>query len=379
MKLIHLSDLHLGKKVNEFSMIEDQKYILTKIINIIDEEKPDGVIIAGDIYDKSVPSTEAVALLDDFLVKLSKRNLQVFIISGNHDSPERLAFANRLLGTKGVHISSAYDGKVEAVELEDEYGKLYIYLLPFIKPAHVKRHFPDAEIVTYTDAISYAIENMNVDKSKRNILVTHQFVTGAERSDSEEISVGGLDNVDAIAFKGFDYVALGHIHAPQNVGKDYIRYCGTPLKYSFSESKHMKSVTVINMEEKGLVDVSTRPLEPVRDMVEIKGMYEDLTLRDFYKDTTYQEDYVHITLTDEEDIPDAISKLRTIYHNLMRLDYDNQRTRNSSMLTKIQEMEKYSPLELFEDFYEKQNGKGMSEEQKALVKNHIEKIWENEL
>ena len=379
MKLIHLSDLHLGKKVNEFSMIEDQKYILTKIINIIDEEKPDGVIIAGDIYDKSVPSTEAVALLDDFLVKLSKRNLQVFIISGNHDSPERLAFANRLLGTKGVHISSAYDGKVEAVELEDEYGKLYIYLLPFIKPAHVKRHFPDAEIVTYTDAISYAIENMNVDKSKRNILVTHQFVTGAERSDSEEISVGGLDNVDAIAFKGFDYVALGHIHAPQNVGKDYIRYCGTPLKYSFSESKHIKSVTVINMEEKGLVDVSTRPLEPVRDMVEIKGMYEDLTLRDFYKDTTYQEDYVHITLTDEEDIPDAISKLRTIYHNLMRLDYDNQRTRNSSMLTKIQEMEKYSPLELFEDFYEKQNGKGMSEEQKALVKNHIEKIWENEL
>lgn len=379
MKLIHLSDLHLGKKVNEFSMIEDQKYILTKIINIIDEEKPDGVIIAGDIYDKSVPSTEAVALLDDFLVKLSKRNLQVFIISGNHDSPERLAFANRLLGTKGVHISSAYDGKVEAVELEDEYGKLYIYLLPFIKPVHVKRHFPDAEIVTYTDAISYAIENMNVDKSKRNILVTHQFVTGAERSDSEEISVGGLDNVDAIAFKGFDYVALGHIHAPQNVGKDYIRYCGTPLKYSFSESKHIKSVTVINMEEKGLVDVSTRPLEPVRDMVEIKGMYEDLTLRDFYKDTTYQEDYVHITLTDEEDIPDAISKLRTIYHNLMRLDYDNQRTRNSSMLTKIQEMEKYSPLELFEDFYEKQNGKGMSEEQKALVKNHIEKIWENEL
>ena len=250
MKLIHLSDLHLGKRVNEFSMLEDQQYILTEILQIIDREKPDGVMIAGDVYDKSVPSAEAVALLDDFLVRLAKRDLQVFLISGNHDSPERMAFGGRLMAQSGVHLAPVYDGKVSPITLTDEYGPVNLYLLPFLKPAHVRRCFPEREILTYTDALAAAIEAMGVDPAQRNVLVTHQFVTGAARCDSEEISVGGTENVDVSVFGPFDYVALGHIHGPQQVGRETVRYCGTPLKYSFSEAKHQKSVTVVELGEK---------------------------------------------------------------------------------------------------------------------------------
>ena len=253
MKLIHLSDLHLGKRVNEFSMLEDQQYILTEILQIIDREKPDGVMIAGDVYDKSVPSAEAVALLDDFLVRLAKRDLQVFLISGNHDSPERMAFGGRLMAQSGVHLAPVYDGKVSPITLTDNYGPVNLYLLPFLKPAHVRRCFPEREILTYTDALAAAIEAMGVDPAQRNVLVTHQFVTGAARCDSEEISVGGTDNVDVSVFEPFDYVALGHIHGPQQVGRETVRYCGTPLKYSFSEAKHQKSVTVVELGEKGAV------------------------------------------------------------------------------------------------------------------------------
>lgn len=377
MKLIHLSDLHLGKRVNEFSMLEDQQYILTEILQIIDREKPDGVMIAGDVYDKSVPSAEAVALLDDFLVRLAKRDLQVFLISGNHDSPERMAFGGRLMAQSGVHLAPVYDGKVSPITLTDNYGPVNLYLLPFLKPAHVRRCFPEREILTYTDALAAAIEAMGVDPAQRNVLVTHQFVTGAARCDSEEISVGGTDNVDVSVFEPFDYVALGHIHGPQQVGRETVRYCGTPLKYSFSEAKHQKSVTVVELGEKGAVSVRTVPLTPMRDLAELRGTYEELTFRGFYQGTSYPRDYVHITLTDEEDIPDAVSKLRIIYPNLMKLDYDNKRTRAGIVLERAEDQQR-SPLELLEEFYEKQNGQPMGEEQRAFAKNLMERIWEED-
>lgn len=377
MKLIHLSDLHLGKRVNEFSMLEDQQYILTEILQIIDREKPDGVMIAGDVYDKSVPSAEAVALLDDFLVRLAKRDLQVFLISGNHDSPERMAFGGRLMAQSGVHLAPVYDGKVRPITLTDEYGPVNLYLLPFLKPAHVRRCFPEREILTYTDALAAAIEAMGVDTAQRNVLVTHQFVTGAARCDSEEISVGGTDNVDVSVFEPFDYVALGHIHGPQQVGRETVRYCGTPLKYSFSEAKHQKSMMVVELGEKGAVSVRTVPLTPMRDLAELRGTYEELTFRGFYDGTSYPRDYVHITLTDEEDIPDAVSKLRIIYPNLMKLDYDNKRTRAGIILEGAEDQQR-SPLELLEEFYEKQNGQPMGEEQRAFAKSLMERIWEED-
>lgn len=379
MKFIHLSDLHIGKRVNEYSMLEDQEYILNQIINIIDEQKPDGVIIAGDVYDKSVPSAEAVALFDDFLVKLSKRNLEVFVISGNHDSPERIAFGGRLMEASRIYMSPVYDGGLSPVTLEDEYGKINVWMLSFVKPVHIRKFNEDAEISSYTDAMQVAIDNLDVNSNERNVMITHQFVTGADRTESEEISVGGTDNVDVSVFDVFDYTALGHIHRPQNCKSEKVRYSGTPLKYSFSESKDNKSVTIVELKEKGNLLVNTIPLVPMRDMVEIKGKYDEIMLRDFYKDTSYQEDYVHITLTDEDDIPDAIGKLRTVYHNLMKLDYDNLRTRNMNSIDGAENVEKKSPYEHFSEFYEKQNNQPMNDNQSDFMKKLIEEIWEGEI
>lgn len=399
MKLIHLSDLHLGKRVNEFSMLEDQEYILNQILHIIKEEQPDAVLLAGDIYDKSVPSAEAVQLFDEFLYRLSEEGRQVFIISGNHDSPERLSFGGRLMDRSGIHIAPVYGGHVEPFLLEDEYGTVALYLLPFVKPAQVRRYFPEQEIVTYTDAVRAAVEEMKPEPGRRNVLVTHQFVTGASRSDSEEISVGGTDNVDAAVFAAFDYVALGHIHGPQNVGSPRLRYCGTPLKYSFSEAEQQKSVTVVELkaasgaepgiaqaeeqtaEEKkdGLcaLDLRTVPLTPLRDMKKLRGTYLELTAKSFYE-AMDRGTYVQATLTDEEDVPDAAARLRIIYPNLMKLLYDNKRTRAGGAPLETEEADRKSPLELFGEFYEKQNGQPMSGEQSAFVEGLIEKIWRNE-
>ena len=377
MKFIHLSDLHLGKRVNEFNMLEDQQFILTRILNIIDDEKPDAVLIAGDVYDKSVPSAEAVALLDDFLCRLAKRDLPIFLISGNHDSPERLAFAGRLMEGAGVHLSPVYSGRVEPTVLADEFGPVSVWMLPFLKPAHVRRFFPKADIESYTDALQVAVDALGMDRSQRNILLTHQFVTGAARSESEELSVGGSDNVDASVFDGIDYVALGHIHGPQNIGSERIRYCGTPLKYSFSEAGHVKSVTVVTLGEKGSLAVRTVPLVPKRDMRELRGTYEELTYKPNYQGTN-TDDYLHITLTDEEDIPDGIVRLRVIYPNLMKLDYDNRRTRSSADLSGAEEPERKSPLTLFGEFYEQQNGSPLSEEQRAFSEKLMEEIWEGQ-
>lgn len=379
MKLIHMSDLHIGKRVNGFSMVEDQRYILGEILRLTKEEKPDAAVIAGDVYDKSVPPAEAVELLDDFLCGLAELTPHIFIISGNHDSPERLAFGSRLMTGSGIHLSPVFDGKVTPVTLSDSYGEVDVFMLPFIKPAHARRAFPEQEedIATYTDAVKAAIDNMDIDDSRRNVLITHQFVTGAVRSDSEEmtISAGGTDNVDADVMEVFDYVALGHIHGPQSMTQR-IRYCGTPLKYSFSEAKHEKSLTVAELREKGDLTIRTLPLVPLRDMAELRGSYSQLTDRSFYDGTSYRDDYVHITLTDEEDVPEALARLRVIYGNLMKLDYDNSRTRNEARVEGAPQSAEKQPLELFADFYEIQNGSPMSEEQRKLVGELIEEIWE---
>ncbi len=433
MKLLHISDLHIGKRVNEFSMIEDQKYILRQILTIADQQQADGVMIAGDIYDKPVPSAEAVQVFDWFLTELADRGKKVYAVSGNHDSAERIAFGAQLMRGRGVYVSPVYRGETAKYTLTDAYGEMNIYLLPFIKPA-VVRHalegltdtdadFMQEEVLSdaaekekpskvlpgscyeteksskvssescyetekpskvssescyekekpskvspesYYDAVKIAIERMNVDTSKRNILIAHQFVTGAGRCDSEEVSVGGLDNVESEVFDAFDYVALGHIHSPQFIKRETLRYCGTPLKYSFSEADQEKSVTVVEFAEKGNIQLSTVPLVPLRDMRRIRGTYLEVTARTFYQEFN-KEDYVQVTLTDEEDIPDGLQKLRIIYPNLMRLEYDNSRTKQSHMIERAEDIEQKSEQELFAEFYELQNNQPMNAEQAAFV------------
>ena len=375
MKLIHLSDLHLGKRVNEFSMLEDQRYILKQILTIIDQEAPDGVLIAGDVYDRPVPSAEAVTLLDDFLVELARRGAPVFLISGNHDSPERLSFAGRLVEERHIYLSPVYDGTVHPVTLTDQWGEVDVFLLPFVKPVHLRRCFPEETIESYTDAVRCAVAHMDLNPARRNVLVTHQFVTGAQRCESEELSVGGSDNVDASVFAPFDYVALGHIHGPQNVDGERVRYCGTPLKYSFSEARHQKSVTVAELGPKGSLAVRTVPLTPRRDMLELRGTYLEVSAREFYQNLD-REAYIRVTLTDEEDVPDAMGKLRILYPNLMRLDYDNRRTRSGVEMLEAMEVEQQSPLELFAALYEQQNGGPMSPEQREYLTSLMEHVWE---
>ncbi|MGL6228431.1 MAG: exonuclease SbcCD subunit D [Culicoidibacterales bacterium] len=374
MKFIHLSDLHIGKRVNDFSMIEDQAYILTKILNIIDEQQPDGVFISGDVYDKAVPSAEAVALFDDFLYRLAQRELQTYVISGNHDSPERIAFGGRLMNQSGVYMSPVYHKDIAPITVHDEHGAINIYLLPFIKPTHVRAQFPEASIESYTQAMQVALDYLQVDSSKRNVLLTHQFVAGSLRSESEELSVGGSDNVAVDIFEAFDYVALGHLHKPQHVGRETIRYCGTPLKYSFSEANDVKSVTVVEMGAKGEIEITTVPLVPKRDLKQLRGTYDDLMLKSNY-DSLNLDDYYRITLIDEHDVPDALQKLRTVYPNIMKLDYDNARTQALTLIEGASAIEQKTPLELVGEFYEQQNNQALSSEQAVLLTTLIEQIW----
>lgn len=373
MKFIHLSDLHLGKRLHEVSFIDDQKAILAQIIQIVDREQPDGVLVAGDVYDKSVPSAEAVQLFDAFLVELAKRKVQTFIISGNHDSAERIAFASQIMDVAGIHLSPVYSGEIVANSLSDEYGEVAVYMLPFIKPSHVRRFYEDEDINSYTDAVKVAISKMNLDTSKRNLLITHQFVTGATRSDSEE-TVGGTDNVDASVFDAFDYVALGHLHKAQYCANNKIRYCGTPLKYSFSESNDVKSVTVLTLGKKGEApEIRTVDLTPVRDMKRICGTFEELL-----DEANRTEDYVQITLTDEDDIPNAMSRLQAVYKSALALRYDNARTRASNSVLADESVENKTAFELFAEFFVDRNNAEMTDKQSEYMKSLIEKIEEEE-
>lgn len=371
---MHLSDLHLGKRVYEFSMYEDQKYILKQILEIAGEQKADAVLISGDVYDKPIPPAEAVQLFDDFLTALSDRKVPVYVISGNHDSAERLSFGARLMTQSSVFMSAAFHGTVQKYSLQDEYGTVNFYLLPFLKPTIVRQAYPEAEIGSYQEAVQYVLAQTPVEKSQRNVLLAHQFVTGAKTSESEEILVGGLDNMDASLFDDFDYVALGHIHTPQKIGRETVRYCGTPLKYSFSEAKRDKSVTMVELQEKGCVQLQEIPLHPLHDLREIKGSYEELTARKNYAGTK-TDDYLHITLTDEEDIPDVMDRLHTIYPGIMKLDYDNLRTRTMNQIDAVQQVQDKTPVQLFAEFYELQNNQPMSAQQQEHVQKLIDQIW----
>ena len=377
MKLIHLSDLHLGKRVNGFSMLDDQATILEQILAVIDDEAPDAVLIAGDVYDRTTPPAEAVRLFDDFLVKLSARAVRVIVISGNHDSAERLSFGARLMAGSGVTLAPVYDGTLQPVTLTDAHGEVRIWPLPFLRRAQVQRYFPETELKNETDAIAAVIGSMDIDSTQRNVLVAHQFVTGAATCDSEELQVGTADGVDVNVFAPFDYVALGHLHGAQRVGRETVRYCGTPLKYSFSEKDHIKSVTVAELGAKGEVLVRAVPLTPRHDLRELRGTYDELTLRANYEHTA-TDDYLSIVLTDEQDVPDALMKLRVIYPNIMQLRYDNTRTRAEAVIEGAGIVPRRSALELFEDFYALQNGQDMTKEQRDFAALLLQEIREAE-
>lgn len=379
MKFIHLSDLHLGKRLHEFSLLEDQRYVLESVLEAVRRENPDAVLIAGDIYDKTVPSGEAVTLFDRFLTELKSLEVPVCVISGNHDSAERMAFGSGIMNDSGIYIAPVYDGTAAKVTLRDGYGPVNVFLLPFIKPASVRNLFPDAEINSYTDAVNAAIGAMDIDPAERNVLVAHQFVTGARTSESEEFSVGGLDNIDASVFAPFDYVALGHLHSPQTLAGGRIRYCGTPLKYSFSEAEDTKSLTVAELGADRELTIRELPLAPLHELKEIRGTYDELMALSFYENTGYRDDYMHITLTDEDDIPDAAARLRTVYRNLMKLDLDNSRTRAGLLPDASGSSRDKSPFELFSEFFENMNGRALSGPQQKILRTVIEKAQEAEL
>lgn len=379
---MHLADLHLGKRVNGFSMMEDQEYILNRILEIMEEEQPDGLLIAGDVYDKTIPPAEAVRRMDDFLTAVAAKHVPVFLISGNHDSAERVAFGHQLMQGSGIWISPVYDGTIRHHTLEDRWGEVNIYLIPFLRPSVVRSFFPDVEIEDYTDALRTIIEDLQVDTSRRNVVLAHQFVTaeGAlpETCDSEQLSVGGLDRVDGSVFSPFDYTALGHLHGPQRVGSETIRYAGSPLKYSFSELHQKKSVTVAELRAKGETEIRQIPLQPRREMTELRGTFEEI-LEEARKKGAPQTDYYHMILTDETDVVDALSRLREYYPNIMLLDYDNRRTRSQKEVEQLDRVEERTPEELFAALYEQQNGQEMDSDRKEYLDGLIREIWEEQV
>ena len=379
---MHLADLHLGKRVNGFSMMEDQEYILNRILEIMEEEQPDGLLIAGDVYDKTIPPAEAVRLMDDFLTAVAAKHVPVFLISGNHDSAERVAFGHQLMQGSGIWISPVYDGTIRHHTLEDRWGEVNIYLIPFLRPSVVRSFFPDVEIEDYTDALRTIIEDLQVDTSRRNVVLAHQFVTAAgalpETCDSEQLSVGGLDRVDGSVFSPFDYTALGHLHGPQRVGSETIRYAGSPLKYSFSELHQKKSVTVAELRAKGETEIRQIPLQPRREMIELRGTFEEI-LEEARKKGELQTDYYHMILTDETDVVDALSRLREYYPNIMLLAYDNRRTRSQKEVEQLDRVEERTPGELFAALYEQQNGQEMDSDRKEYLDGLIREIWEEQV
>lgn len=379
---MHLADLHLGKRVNGFSMMEDQEYILNRILKIMEEEQPDGLLIAGDVYDKTIPPAEAVRRMDDFLTAVAEKHVPVFLISGNHDSAERVAFGHQLMQGSGIWISPVYDGTIRHHTLEDRWGEVNIYLIPFLRPSVVRSFFPDVEIEDYTDALRTIIEDLQVDTSRRNVVLAHQFVTAAgalpETCESEQLSVGGLDRVDGSVFSPFDYTALGHLHGPQRVGSETIRYAGSPLKYSFSELHQKKSVTVAELRAKGEMEIRQIPLQPRREMIELRGTFEEI-LEEARKKGELQTDYYHMILTDETDVVDALSRLREYYPNIMLLDYDNRRTRSQKEVEQLDRVEERTPGELFAALYEQQNGQEMDSDRKEYLDGLIREIWEEQV
>lgn len=372
MRILHTSDLHIGKRLNDVSLIDDQKYVLEQITDIAESKECDAVIIAGDVYDKSNPSAEAMTLFNDFLMSLCERKIPVYIISGNHDSQERVAYFSGFARNMGVYISEGCKESPEVYTLEDEYGKVNIYLLPFIKPIDARRVLPDRKIETYEDAVREILENAEINESERNIMVCHQFVTGASLCESEELAIGGLDNISAELFEKFDYVAMGHIHGPQKIKRETLRYSGSPLKYSFSEANHKKSVSIVDLKEKGEITVTTAPLELLHDVREVKGSLVQLM------DMPYSEDYVRVTVTDENIVPDARISLLTVFPNMMKFAVENSKTAGQAEEIELSSVEDRSPAELFCDFYKfVNNNEPPTQEHIALFNEAMERLGED--
>ena len=355
MKLLHLGDLHLGRSLGDFDLIEDQKYILDQILKIIEKENVDGVLIAGDVYDKSIPSEAATNLLDYFLCKLSESGVQTFMISGNHDSDDRLNYGSNLFEANQIYISALYHGTLDKRTVTDGYGEVNVYLLPFVKASQVRHFYPEETIDSYDDAVRVILKHADMDVTQRNVIVAHQFVTG----QSEDPALGGsegagtqsvglVEKIGYDCFDGFDYVALGHIHSPQRVGRDEVRYSGSPLKYSLSEVHNAKSVPVITMGKKGEVTLELIPLKPMRDLRHIKGNLKALLEP---KNMTDVEDFIYVTLTDEEIINDAMGIFQQTYPNTVKIDYDNSRTRAMEHVDISNIAENKSFSELISDFY----------------------------
>lgn len=378
MKIAHISDLHLGKTLHNFSLIDDQIYILNQIVTDLIEKKVEVLLVAGDIYDKNVASESGIKVLRQFLNQLVDAKIKVLLISGNHDSAERLTFGGEFMSEKGIYFSKVYDGIIEPVTFFDEFGPLHFYLLPFIKPSTVQHFFKDekdAKIETYEDAVRFSIKNMKINTAERNIIVAHQNILSAERCESEEIPIGGVDSVSDEVFKDFDYTALGHIHKMQKIGKGNVYFSGTPLKYSISELNHEKSMPIITLGKKGNLDLEFVPLKPKRDIRQITGTFDEI-MRMAKNDPNNKNDFIDIILNDENEVLDAISTLRTVYPNIIKLSYDNKATRAAENVEKFEGIDNQSPLEIFETFYNSRRGTQMDVEQKNYIKSLIEKIWE---
>lgn len=380
MKFLHLADLHLGKILQEQSLIEDQEYMLNQIIEIIEKENIDAVLISGDVYDRSVPPAEAVNLLDCFLKTLIKElKIKVFMIAGNHDSKDRLAFGSKIFEDEGLYIESKYNGDLRKVELQDEYGKLNIYMLPFVKPIEVKQFFEDDLENNYNTAINKIISKEKINVKERNIILVHQFVTAGMvepvRTESEVLSLGGIENVDVSNFNDFDYVAIGHVHRPQKIGRDTARYAGTMLKYSFSEINHNKTIPIIELKDKGDININLVQLNPLRDMREIKGPIEELIKQENYE-CGNTNDYIKAVITNEEPVYDAIGQIRRIYPNTLKLEIRNSKTISNveEQNINLENVKKKTELELFADFYKAQNNADLDEKRTEIIKNIISEV-----
>ena len=349
VKFLHIADLHLGKRLNGVSFLEDQIFLLNQISELAAAEHADAVVIAGDVYQKASPQSDAMAAFDAFVTRLAAAGIRVLVISGNHDSAQRISYFSALIRNAGVYVSEEFTGTVQTVALSDEFGEVRFGLLPFLKPIQARRFYPDEKIETYEDAVRAVLRHSPVDPAARNVLVCHQFVTGAETCDSEETAVGGLDCVDASAFDNYDYVALGHIHGPQRLKRDTLRYAGSLMKYSFSEVNHRKSVTVVEMLEKGDIRLRTVPLTAPHDMRTVEGMLSDVMAM------PYSEDYVWVTIHDELPPPDARVTISTVFPNMLKFSVVNSKTKMDIDVLAREQMESKSVPELFSDFYRLQN------------------------
>lgn len=377
MRILHLSDLHFGKKFKMWSFIDDQKEMIQTILNVIDEKHIDTVLMCGDIYDRSIPSIEAVNLFDEFLVELSNRNLNILISSGNHDSADRLAFGNQLMLNKNIYISPVYDGQIDPVVLKDSYGDINFYMLPYVKSSTVKHYFPEENIVDYNDALQVATDAMHINPTKRNIILSHQFVMGSQLDGSEEIiEIGGLDQVSSNVYQGFDYVALGHIHRPQNVKGKHIRYCGTALKYAFDEQNQQKTLTILEIKDKkDEIIYEYIPVSQTHEFVTLEGKFNDLLLSAI-NDEANRDNFIEIVLTDEQEVPGAFGQLADYYHRISKLTYKSQSRQDVESVKQLQTNPNTNPLQIVMEFYKGNMGKELTDEQKEYLTDLSKQIWE---